>query len=304
MHKAEGDVMSKFYDAMERSQKRGGGQAVDPDVDPDLTATYSEPLREIESGESMPLVDTLIVDQFQTAEDQQSDRGRLETERRSSSLGVPAEFALSQETNEPAYERIVQKLLAFRRTPRQGVILVSGALSGEGTSTITRNTALALCRGRSEQVVLVDANIRNPTQHIAFETDSAEGLVDVLKGPTSLTSAFRTDASLGLSLLTAGSHIESPANLLTTSALQGVMMALTSLFDWVIIDGPPLTTSPEGACLAAAAGGAMLVIRAEKTRQEVAESAKKVLEDTGVDLIGAVLNRRKYHIPRFIYNRL
>jgi Mrp family chromosome partitioning ATPase len=80
--------------------------------------------------------------------------------------------------------------------------------------------------------------------------------------------------------------------------------ALQAEFDWVILDGPPVTAYPDAASIAAACGGAILVFEAERTRWEVAEEAKRVMENAGVDVLGAVLNRRKYHIPGFIYRRL
>jgi Mrp family chromosome partitioning ATPase len=80
--------------------------------------------------------------------------------------------------------------------------------------------------------------------------------------------------------------------------------ALQAEFDWVILDGPPVTQYPDAASLVAAAGGAVLVLRAEHTRWEVADEARRVLENSGVDILGAVLNRRKYHIPGFIYRKL
>jgi Mrp family chromosome partitioning ATPase len=92
--------------------------------------------------------------------------------------------------------------------------------------------------------------------------------------------------------------------LLTVPALQGVVTSLHSQFDWVILDGPPVTTYPDASNLAVVADGAILVLRAERTRSEVAERAMKVLNEAGVALLGGVLNRRRYHIPEFIYRRL
>ena len=211
---------------------------------------------------------------------------------------------LLEEPLDPAYERIIHRLLAFRSTPRQSVILVASAVSGEGASTIARNTAIALGRQRTERVLLVDANFRAPVQHAEFHAERANGLSDVIAGSVSLTSAVKHDVSSGLSLLTAGDPIDSPSRVLTQSVLQSLVMALTSLFDWVIVDGPPLTVYPEAVSLAAVSGGAVLVVRAERTRREVVEESKKLLGESGVDVIGAVLNRRKYHIPGFIYRRL
>jgi capsular exopolysaccharide synthesis family protein len=203
-----------------------------------------------------------------------------------------------------AYERIVQRLLKYRTTPRQSLILVTSAVVGEGTSTVARNTALALARHEAEQVLLVDANIRKPAQHKAFGFEREVGLSDVLMGVAPLTSAIRDDDASDLSVMTAGSKVPSPAQLLTMSALQGILTGMLSLYDWVIIDGPALTAYPDSASIAAACGGAVLVIGAESTRSEVVEEAMRILEATEVDMLGAVLNRRRYHIPGFIYKRL
>ena len=203
-----------------------------------------------------------------------------------------------------AYERIIQRLLKFRRTPRQSLILVTSAVGGEGTSTVARSTALALGRHETEKILLVDANIRKPAQHEAFGLEREVGLSDVLLGVAPLTSAIRGDDASEMSVMTAGSKVPSPAQLLTGPAFQGVVTGVLSIYDWVIIDGPPVTAYPDSASIAAVCGGALLVTRAESTRFEVVEEARRILEETGVDLLGAVLNRRRYHIPGFIYRWL
>jgi len=203
-----------------------------------------------------------------------------------------------------AYERVIQRLLKYRRTPRQSVILVTSAVGGEGTSTVARNTALALARHETERILLVDANIRKPSQHEAFGLEREMGLSDVLLGVAPLISAIRGDDASEMSVMTAGSKVPSLAQLLAGLELQGVVTGLLSIYDWVIIDGPPVTAYPDSASIAAVCGGALLVTRAESTRFEVVEEAKRILEETGVDLLGAVLNRRRYHIPGFIYRWL
>lgn len=247
------------------------------------------------------------VDREPTAEyshEDSLDEGGTGNDVKPSPSSTATSSRLLEEPLHPAYERIVHRLLACRGTPRQGVILFSSAVQGEGASTIARNTATALGRLRTERVLLVDANLRTPVQHAVFHTERTTGLSDVIMGSVSLTTAVKHDVSPGLSLLAAGDPIDSPSRVLSQSVLQSLVMALTSLFDWVIIDGPPITVYPEAASLAAVAGGAVLVVRAERTRREVVEESRKILKESGVDLLGAVLNRRKYHIPAFIYRRL
>jgi capsular exopolysaccharide synthesis family protein len=204
----------------------------------------------------------------------------------------------------PAYDRIVQRLLTYRRTPRQGVILVTSAVAGEGTSTVARNVAMALSQAGTEQILLIDANLRTPSQHLAFHVERAVGFSEVLQGEVALASVIKDDLDFGISLMTSGSQVRSPSQVLKATALQGTIMALLSLYDWIILDAPPATVHPDVASLGTACGAAMLVIQAESTRSEVVDEAKSVLDGTGTDLLGAVLNRRRFHIPQSIYRRL
>ena len=204
----------------------------------------------------------------------------------------------------PAYDRIVQKLKTYRKTPRQGVILVASAVAGEGSSTVACNVATALSQAGTERILLIDANLRTPNQHKAFGIERDGGFTDVLKGETSLTSVITDDMGSGISLMTCGSRVKSPSQVLTAAAIEGATVALLSLYDWIIIDGPPATVYPDVASIGTACGGAILVVQAESTRTEVAEEAKEILENTGATVLGAVLNRRRFHIPHAIYKRL
>jgi protein-tyrosine kinase len=164
--------------------------------------------------------------------------------------------------------------------------------------------AVALGASHRGRVVLVDANLRSPSQHEFFQTGTADGLANVLSGAVTPAAALREVPGFGIAVLPSGRPADNPPHLQTVSALQGVVTALQSQFDWVIVDGPPVTTYPDASSLAVVADGAILVLRAERTRWEVAERAMKVLNEAGVTLLGGVLNGRKYHIPEFIYRRL
>lgn len=305
--------MSKFYEAAIRSRQGTAAVAPAPAIEEHPASD-----REEDAVSELPHVPLYIAHDAEIAGDVEPeappsappDAGprTAETAARHPARRPPADrdekVEIQGESIHPSYERIIQKLLTSRRSPRQGVILVSGSIAREGASTVARNTALALGIGLTEQVVLVDGNVRTPSQHEAFGTELTSGLCEVFQGTVSLANAVRPDVAPGLSLLTAGGPVVSPPHVLTIAAVQGITMALNSLFDWVIIDGPPLTTCPEAASLATAAGGAVLVVRAEKTRREIVEEALRVLGDSEVDVLGAVLNRRRFHIPEFIYRRL
>jgi Mrp family chromosome partitioning ATPase len=136
-----------------------------------------------------------------------------------------------------AYERIIQRLLAFRGGRRHCCLLVASAVPGEGASTVARNLAVALGESHRGRVVLVDANLRTPSQHEVFQTGMADGLAHVLSREAELTAALREVPGHGIAVLPSGRPSDNPPHLLTVPALQGVVTALQSQFDWRILTG-------------------------------------------------------------------
>lgn len=74
--------------------------------------------------------------------------------------------------------------------------------------------------------------------------------------------------------------------------------------DLIILDTPSVLVSPLALALAPTADGIILVIEAERTRAAVAEAARDTLRAGGANLLGVVLNKRRYHVPKAIYDRL
>lgn len=87
-------------------------------------------------------------------------------------------------------------------------------------------------------------------------------------------------------------------------AFQRMMDVMRDQFDYIIVDAPPAHGFPETLAMASKVDGVILVIESGSTRQQVASKAKQRLESMGGKVLGVVLNKRRYHIPDFIYKRL
>jgi len=74
--------------------------------------------------------------------------------------------------------------------------------------------------------------------------------------------------------------------------------------DWILIDTPPISISSDAIAIAAKADGVIMVIKAEKTRWEVAQNTKQRIEGGNGNIIGVVLNGRRFYIPKWLYQRL
>ena len=195
-----------------------------------------------------------------------------------------------------------ENLLALGLTSR--VLLVVSAVHGEGTSTVARNLAARLADGGGSSVVLVDANLQTPSQHLSLDVPRPWGLAEVIRGRVSLDRALYVGSQSTPSFLSSGSEVPAPACLLATREAQKTFRDLGSRFHWVIVDGPPVTVCSEAATLARLADAALLVVKAEATRHEVAKQAGRALGDCGTRIVGAVLNHRRYHLPEWVYGRL
>jgi Mrp family chromosome partitioning ATPase len=139
---------------------------------------------------------------------------------------------------------------------------------------------------------------------MVFQVERAGGFSEALQDEIALGAAIRDELSSGISLMPAGAPVKSPTVVLKSGAFKRVIGSLLSMYDWIILDSAPATLFPDVATLGTACSAAILVVEAERTRLEVAEAAKEILENTGTQILGAILNRRRYHIPDFIYRRL
>jgi receptor protein-tyrosine kinase len=184
------------------------------------------------------------------------------------------------------------------------VLLVVSAVHGEGASLVARNLAVRLAEGGNRRVALVDANLRTPSQHEAFGVTRAQGLVEVSRGRMGLDGALHGGSNPGLVLLSAGAPSSSPPGLLAAGQTRQLFAELGARFDWVVVDGPPATVYSDSAILARWSDAALLVVKADGTRREVVKHARRTLDEAGTRVLGAVLNRRHFHIPDWIYRRL
>jgi capsular exopolysaccharide synthesis family protein len=205
---------------------------------------------------------------------------------------------------EEGFQRVAQGIQAQPGWNRKGAVLVTSAVHGEGASTVAREVAGLLCQNGSGQAVLIDANLRTPSQHLAFGLERTGGLSDLVTQNLAPETAVRKGAGTPLPVVTAGRPAGTPTSLLGLPSFKAAIEQYRCRFDWVILDGPPVTVYADAALLAPLVDGVVLVVHAERTRWEVVTQAKRAIEEAGGRILGAVLNRQRYHIPPALYGRL
>jgi len=171
------------------------------------------------------------------------------------------------------------------------VILITSAVGGEGKTTISRYFGRALAETR-QQVLLIDADLRRPRLHMAFDIPEAPGLSDVLTGPNAseIDPCIHETGIPGLWVMPAGSKDLSLADVLYSAGWPDLLLRLREEFQTVIIDSPPMLVMPDARILGRLADGVILVVRANSTLRSSAQDAWRRLEADGLRILGTILN--------------
>ena len=170
-------------------------------------------------------------------------------------------------------------------------LLITSAGPAEGKSTTAANLAVALAQA-GRRVILVDADLRRPSQQRLFGKPNNLGLSAALLHPTLSPLAFVCESGVsGLSLLLSGPLPPNPAELLASRRMQQLIADLAAAADVVIFDTPPALVAADALILAGRADGAILVTDQGRTRRVLARLALARLTAVRARILGAVLNR-------------
>lgn len=171
-------------------------------------------------------------------------------------------------------------------------LLVTSATEGEGKTVTAANLAVSIA-DTGKRVVLVDADLRRPSQHVLFEKERTAGLTTVLAGDLELSAVLlRTDVE-NLLLLPAGPTPPNPSELLESPQMEAVLNQLAEMSDIVIVDVPPVLAVTDACALTSKVDAVMLVVMAGKATSDLIAQAVRTLQHARSHVIGAVLNRVK-----------
>jgi receptor protein-tyrosine kinase len=178
-------------------------------------------------------------------------------------------------------------------------ILVTSSSSGEGKSFTAANLALAEAQLDDNPTILCDFDMRRPSLHRTFQLDRGPGVSDYLLGRAELTAVIQRIGDSNLFLLTAGTLVINPLELLHLDRTRLLLETLAFPFRRVILDSPPLLAASDASLLAALADGTLLVARMGATRVDAMGHAIQSLGQSNI--LGIVANggpRSKSRYPR------
>ncbi len=167
-------------------------------------------------------------------------------------------------------------------------VVVTSASPAEGKSLTAANLALAEAHLAGNTTLLADFDFRRPIIHTMFGVDRSPGITDYLLGQAPLHKVIKRIAGTNLYIMPAGQAVINPLELLNLREVKHLMDRLPSLFQWVIMDSPPLLFAADANLLGTLSDGTLLVVRIGHTTIDSVTRAMQSLCNNNV--LGIVVN--------------
>jgi polysaccharide biosynthesis transport protein len=174
---------------------------------------------------------------------------------------------------------------------RSRTMLVTSALGGAGKTTVTYNLGIAFAQ-QGARVLLIDGDLRNPDLHRLFSAAVAPGLSEACGNPaaTEIPGIVQHASVPTLFMLPAGVQPELPAELFESPAFDSLLRRLSSLYDYVLIDGPPILAVTDASIIATKVSAITAVVRSRSTTRPVLSALTRAMQRTHAPVLSFVLN--------------
>lgn len=190
-----------------------------------------------------------------------------------------------------AYNSLRGQLLYSTANGLPKIMMVTSSQPSEGKSTTSNAIAAGLAR-MGKRVVLVDADLRRPFEHKRHSLPNKQGLSGLLTGIETLNDAGMVhEVAPNLDVITSGPIPPSPTELLTGPRLAGLLEALSSRYDCVVLDSPPVLGLADAPVMSAMADGVVFVIESDRGRAGLLKTALRRLRSMDAVMLGAVLTK-------------
>lgn len=164
---------------------------------------------------------------------------------------------------------------------------VTSPAPGDGKSTTAANLAIALSQ-IGKKVILIDCDMRLPTVATAFDISAAPGLSDFLVGQAKIEDAVRRCNDYSISILPSGNLPPDATGLLEDRQLDSLFSALKKIFDYIIVDLPPVNTVPDAMILSKYMDGFLIAVREQKTKHREIDQMLRQIRLADVRVLGFV----------------
>ena len=188
-----------------------------------------------------------------------------------------------------AYRALRTSLALLVRDGKQKIFTVISGGVGEGKSTTLFNLAY-VCAEQGSKVLIVDSDLRRPVQHKMVGLANRTGMVNVLTDELKIEDVIQETGVPNLWMMTSGRLRRGSLGIMNNARLRAMLDLLKEKYDYVLLDSPPILGVTDAAILASEADGVLLVVQYRKYPKIISLRAKRMIENAGGRLMGAVLN--------------
>ena len=199
---------------------------------------------------------------------------------------------INQQADNPDAEayRIMRTNIEFnRKSPTASTITVVSGGAGEGKSTTINNLAYTFASG-GYSTLIVDADLRRPSQHTLFGVENKNGLSDFLTTPATLEDVVHSTPAENLYLMSAGGRAREALGALNSQRMLDLIKEVKSRFDIVFFDSPPILGVSDASVLASELDLTMIVVQHRRFPKSMLQRVKQAIENVGGTILGVVLN--------------
>lgn len=172
------------------------------------------------------------------------------------------------------------------------IIGVTSSMRGEGKSTTAVNLAYVFAE-KGSKVLLIDGDLRIPSIAKKLQIPGSPGLADLLRGKGKEFFGFQTFLLDNWFVLPSGDIPPNPSELLGSSRMENVFNQLREIFDYIIVDLPPVNIVSDAVSISGLISGMIVVIREEYTEKKELERCFRQLKLSNVNVLGCVMNSTK-----------
>jgi Mrp family chromosome partitioning ATPase len=200
--------------------------------------------------------------------------------------------------------KFVRRVFLSQEADTARCAVFSGVERAVGTTWNCVCAARTLATQVTGRVCIVDGNFRHPALHRFFGVANSGGLASALTQSGAVSSFLLQLGDTNLWLLPSGAEMSDLSRYCTPLEMELRLTELRDQFDYVLIDSPPASQYADALALGAMTDGVVLVVESESTHRDAARRTTRNLQAAKVRMIGAILNKRSYPIPHFIYRMM
>jgi Mrp family chromosome partitioning ATPase len=183
------------------------------------------------------------------------------------------------------------------------IIQFIGSSSGEGTSTVIRQFAKVSTSKLDKSVLILDAK-SNSCHTTFFGIKPKGGVAEVISNDKSVEDVLHQIGDSELFVGQLSLNGEYVTSILGSPKIDDIFEELKQKFDFILIDSPSADTSSDLISISNKVHGVVMVVETEHTKWQKINAVKEKITKNGGNILGVILNKRKYYIPEFIYKRL